>query len=788
MRVLLVSTDVEMTEAFVRVLEQRGHEVTVLGDAEAAATVSEQGPLPVQVLVDAELPGGGALALCRRLRTGAQAHSLAVLALVSRRQPDDALALLEAGADDFIPKSVDPKLLAARIAVCERALAGEIALRESEERFRWLAEAGFEGIAIHARGRVIDVNQSLAAMFGYGRAEAIGRLAFDFVAPESHELVRDRLQTDDGQPYEARGLRKDGSTFPMEVCGKTMPYRGRRVRVTAVRDLSRRKHAEEAFARVFHGSPIGITITTLEDGRFVDANEAALEMLGYRRDQIIGRTVRELGIWAAMGDREPAIGQLRAGQSVRGHEGRFRQRSGELRDGMSFLERIEFEGRPCVLALWMDVTEQKRLAEELRHAQKMEAIGRLAGGVAHDFNNITTAIVGYCELLLSRLAQDTLEQRYALSILRVATRAAGLTGQLLAFSRKQVLAPKVIDLNRIVIGLGDMLRRLIGEHIELSVEAAPDLGAVEADPGQIEQVIVNLAVNARDAMPRGGRLTVRTSNWDVDAADAQSHAELPAGRYVTIEVLDTGHGIEPDTRARIFEPFFTTKREGEGTGLGLSTAYGITKQSGGTILVESGAGQGARFTIYLPRVEGVAAAPTATTTATAPATVTCGAASATMALAAGSPTGAGSPAASSAGTGSATGSSHGSRGRETILVAEDEEDVRFITRAMLESQGYRVLMASSGAEAVHMADQYAGPIHLLLTDVVMPGMDGHDTARHLIEKHEHMKVVYMSAYPRDDIVGKGVLDPGTNFLPKPFTTHELVQKVRAVLDAERPGA
>ncbi len=392
------------------------------------------------------------------------------------------------------------------------------------------------------------------------------------------------------------------------------------------------------------------------------------------------------------------------------------------------------------------IAVRKRAEEQFLQAQKMEAVGRLAGGIAHDFNNLLTIISGYSQVLSERVATDPTLRGYVTEISKAADRAAALTRQLLAFSRQQVLAPQVLDLNAVVTNIEKMLRRTIGEDIDLTAIPGPGLGMVKADPVQIEQVIMNLVVNARDAMPKGGRLTIETANVELDEAYARNHVAVTPGQYVMLAVSDTGQGMDAQTQARIFEPFFTTKEKGKGTGLGLATVYGIVKQSGGNIWVYSEPGQGAAFKVYLPRVqEAVTGAEPAPAHAAHP------------------------------------------RGTETVLLVEDEVSLRSMIRGVLESNGYRVLDARNGEDALVVSQQHRGPIHLLLTDVVMPQMGGRDLADHLAPLYREMKVLYMSGYTDDAIVHHGVLNPGTAFLQKPFTPAALARKVREVLDAPANG-
>jgi len=391
--------------------------------------------------------------------------------------------------------------------------------------------------------------------------------------------------------------------------------------------------------------------------------------------------------------------------------------------------------------------ERGELGTQLQQSQKMEAVGRLAGGVAHDFNNMLTAILGSVELLLGDTGAAA-RGREELEIIReAATRAQDLIRQLLAFSSRQVLRPAVLDLNHLVGNVSKMLRRVIGEDVHLSTTLATDLGTVRADPGQLEQVLVNLAVNARDAMPGGGKLTIATSDieYDLDHPPPSSRHHLtlppPLGRYVVLEVTDTGIGMSPEIRAHLFEPFFTTKPRGKGTGLGLATVYGIVRQSGGHITVESAPERGATFRIYLPRVHSPPDALPGPGVIRAPVT-----------------------------------------GTETVLLTEDDPLVRLLARTVLERAGYAVLTAAGGKEALILADDHRGPIHLLLTDVVMPEMSGRELMHHLAERRPEVKVLYVTGYSEDAVAQHGVLDPGTAFLPKPFTPEVLTRKVREVLD------
>jgi signal transduction histidine kinase/ActR/RegA family two-component response regulator len=400
-----------------------------------------------------------------------------------------------------------------------------------------------------------------------------------------------------------------------------------------------------------------------------------------------------------------------------------------------------------------DISERRRTEEalqrseeQLRHAQKMEAVGKLAGGVAHDFNNVLTAVTGYTELALTKLATDDPLRRDLEEIRNAGERATALTRQLLAFGRKQILEPQIIDLNTVVSGMGTLLRSLIGEDIELVTVTQPDLTPVQADPGQIERVILNLVVNARDAMPNGGKLTIETANVELDSVYAEAHPSVTPGSFALLAVSDTGCGIDKEIQPRIFEPFFTTKGESRGTGLGLSTVYGIVTQSSGHVAFDSEPGCGTTFRVYLPQVRGrvVTEMP---------------------------------------------GESDSVRGgSETVLLVEDEDSVRRLAVTILRKNGYSVMEARDGEEAVRISNQHPGSIHLLLTDAVMPRMSGPDLVRLQTSLRPGMKVLYMSGYTDDAIVRHSVLEQGMPFLQKPFTPEMLCRKVREVLDSPGSGA
>jgi two-component system, cell cycle sensor histidine kinase and response regulator CckA len=517
----------------------------------------------------------------------------------------------------------------------------------------------------------------------------------------------------------------------------------------AVRDITDRKHAEEKlrvseekFSKAFHLGPDLIAITSMEDGRFIEVNDNFLRLTGFTRPEVIGRTSLELGLWTNPKDRQHIVALLKRSGKARDLEVRVSLKSSELRTVQMSAHTIELAGEPCMIAIIRDVTERRALELELRQAQKMEAVGRLAGGVAHDFNNLLVGILGYSELLRKRLTEQGSLLRMANEINFAAMRARDLTSRLLALSRRQILQPAVLDLNAHVRQCEQLLRPIIGEDVRVVQRLDPKIGSVKADPAQLEQVILNLALNARDAMPRGGTLSLETCNIHVDPALARQHPGLIPGSYVRLQVADTGHGIAPDVMPRIFEPFFTTKELGKGSGLGLSTVYGVVKQSGGCVTVSSEPGNGAAFGIYLPRASEIpdrkAHAPVAVTSAA---------------------------------------------GTETILLVEDEAVVRDLVCDILRESGYVILSAPSGADAMKTTADYSKPIDLLITDVVMPEMSGPELANTLRRTRGEMRVLYMSGYTDDAVLVRQGLPENCAFIRKPYTPLQFLQKVRETLDA-----
>jgi PAS domain S-box-containing protein len=512
------------------------------------------------------------------------------------------------------------------------------------------------------------------------------------------------------------------------------------------------RESEERYRILFQNSPQPMWVFDEETLRFLAVNEAAIHHYGYSREEFLAMTIKDIrpaeDVPALLDD----VGKRSRGIDLAG-TWHHRKKDGTLIAVEVTSHELTFDERPAKLVLAFDVTARKeaeealrKSEEHLRQSQKLEAVGRLAGGVAHDFNNILTAIMGYSELTLRRISRDDPLYRNIEEIKRAAGRAASLTQQLLAFSRKQVLQPRVLDLNLIVAEMDQLLRRLIGEDVDLLTILEPQLGRVKADPGQIEQIMMNLAVNARDAMPLGGKLTIETKNVYLDRAYAHSHLSVHPGPYVMLAVSDTGEGMDAATKEHIFEPFFTTKEKGKGTGLGLSMIYGIVKQSGGNIWVYSEPGRGTTLKIYLPQV------------------------------ALGASAGAGVIAQEMT-----------ARGTETVLMVDDDDALRELIHEILELEGYTVLAARDGREALAVCARHEGKVDLLITDVVMPELSGRELAERLTAKRAGMKVLYMSGYTDDAVVRHGVLEAEASFLQKPFTPDALARKVRAVLEENPKG-
>ncbi len=713
------------------------------------------------LLLDLNLPDSRGLETFER----AQDHSPTVPVLVLTALADEGLAdqAIRQGAQDYILKDrLDSSLLIRAIRYGMERKRGENALRTSEQRFELMARATND--AVWDWDLVTDRiwwNVGVHSFLGYP-PDHVGT---DLQWWHEHMHAEDRPRVvacmrsviQGGGRFwldEYRFRCADGSYACVFDRGYVLQdERGRPVRmIGAMMDITDRKRAEESlretnetFRTLVQASPLGIALFDAEEKLRI-WNAAAEGILGWKAHEVLGRTLPA---------RVPeGLGGL-AGRALRGEALTASTFSGARRDGTPVDLSVSTAplrdaqgGISGAMAILADVTQQKQaeeqrahLQEQLRQSQKMEAVGRLAGGVAHDFNNLMTAISGYADLLQARARPGDDFSRYADEILKAAHRASSLTRQLLAFSRRQVLQPRVLDLNAVIRGVEGLARQLMGEQVELATVLDPVLGSVRADQGQIEQVLMNLAVNARDAMPGGGRLTIETRNVDLGDDYQRTYGRARTGPHLLLTVSDTGCGMTPEVRAHLFEPFFTTKEQGKGTGLGLATVYGIVKQSDGDIWARSEPGKGSTFLIYLPRVLEAA---TAQPDEASPAALL--------------------------------------RGSETILLAEDSGVVRRLLREVLAQNGYTVLEASEGDEALRLSLEHAGPIHLLVTDMVMPRMSGLEVAARLTAQRPDMKVLYMSGYAEEAVSRHGRLDPGSAFLEKPFTPETLARKVREVLD------
>jgi two-component system, cell cycle sensor histidine kinase and response regulator CckA len=628
---------------------------------------------------------------------------------------------------------------------------------QREELFRLIGENAADLIAVvGVDGRRIYNSLSYEKVLGYTTAELNSSSPLEQIHLEDTERVKEAAavarRTGVGQPMEYRFLHKNGSWRVLESTASVIRNSaGEPDKLVIVnRDVTERKRAEEALQRpetgfraVVGDAPYGIFKADLA-GKLLMVNPALEKMLGYKSQDELREVNLESGIYRYPAEHQK-IGELFLGdEHFKDIEVEWKRKDGGFIAVRCSGWPVRDESGAHIEVFAEDVTERKVLERQLRMAQRMEAVGRLSGGIAHDFNNLLGVIIGYIQLIKRTQMAGQPSYEYAEEIEKAGQRAVALTRQLLAFSRQQVLEPVVLNLNTLVSEMEKMLPRLIGENIQLNLILDPTIGQVKADPGQIEQVVMNLAVNARDAMPDGGRLTVQTANAEFDLAFTREHPGSVSGRYVRLAVADTGTGMDLEIQAQIFEPFFTTKGRDKSTGLGLATVYGVVKQSNGYIAVESEKGHGALFQIYSPRVDLLV--PIKTGTVQPPLNV---------------------------------------GGSETILLVEDAEPLRMLAQLFLKENGYQVLTAADGAEAQQVAAQHHGHIHLLLTDVVMPGINGRVLAERLGPRHPAMKVLYMSGYTDSFIAGHGVLDEGLHLIHKPFTEEAMMRKVRELLDADK---
>jgi two-component system, cell cycle sensor histidine kinase and response regulator CckA len=632
------------------------------------------------------------------------------------------------------------------------------ATNESSELFRVVAETASDVIiSIDHDSVILFANPAAERIFGYPIPEILGQQV-TLLMPECLRLLHKtaiRSYVATGRKHipwtglQLTGLHKSGAEIPLEISFGEHVRNGKHVFTGILRDVSERsrierdlRHSQEKYAKMIHSSPDAITLRSLPDRRYIEVSEGFTRLTGYSAEEVIGKTPTEIGIWSDDSPHAEILENLQREGAVREVEFTFRTKSGEHRYATVSAVRLTLGAESYMLSTSRDITERRSLERQLLQSQKMEAIGRLAGGVAHDFNNLLGVILGQTELLQAEFEKNPSVHRRAEAIEHAGRRAAELTKQLLAFSRQQFIEPRVIDTNAIVRDMEKLLQRLIGEDVELTIHLQADAGNIKVDPSQLEQILMNLALNARDAMPNGGKLVLETACVELDDTYARQHLGAKAGDFLMLVVSDTGTGMDSQTMGRIFEPFFTTKPDGRGTGLGLSTVYGIVKQNNGYIMPYSEVGHGTTFRIYFPRVRETPELrdykwPQGAT----------------------------------------------AKGSETILIVEDEEALRELARELLEANGYKVIEAERGENAIRLVEGSQTPIDLLLTDVVMPGMGGRQLAKRLLELRPGLHVLYMSGYTDDVINNRGVLKENTLLLPKPFTRAVLLRKVREALNA-----
>ena len=623
-----------------------------------------------------------------------------------------------------------------------------------EDQYRSLFENAHDVIYTHdTTGRLTTLNQAGERALGVKRAQALTANLRDFVVPEQHAEFERWLTSPTlggtAAGFELRIRSHAGRKTILEVSARRIQRADGTPEIEGIaRDITERKQAEEAlrqseerFSSAFRLSPLPIAIGTLNEGRYLSVNESFLKLFGFTREEVVGRTALELGVFADPEERGRINQLIRDQRSVCGHECKFRAKNGALRTTLIFIEVIDLGVETCTLTVAHDVTDRLHLESQLRHALKMEAVGRLAAGVAHDFNNILTVIQGNAEMALARKIIPPEFSRPLEQIADAAQRAASLTKQLLTFSRQGRMQTTPVDLNILTNNSAKMIRHLLTDDIVLRVHYTPNLPAIHADPTMMEQVIMNLVINARDAMPRGGQVNVNTAVLQIDDAHVKHHPEARTGEFVCWSVTDNGCGMDAATLSRIFEPFFTTKEPGKGTGLGLATVYGVAKQHQGWIEVTSEVNKGTTFHIFLPCDRAVASPQR-------------------------------KPSSRSL-----------RRGQETILVVEDEVPVGELVRGILEENGYRVLKATSGLQALQVWNEHGSDIDLVLTDMKMgKGMSGPELIENLCALRSDLKVVFTSAYAPEAQGCNLSLRDGFNFLPKPYSPPKLVQTVRARLE------
>ncbi len=701
--ILIVEDSPTQAEKLKHLLQVQGYRVRITKDGNEALSLLQE-THPSLVITDVLMPIMNGYELCASIKSQASLVNIPVILLTSLSDPKDVLEALKCGANNFITKPYDDAYLLSHIRYI---------LANAETQGGRLKM----GIEITVGGSVHYISSDRQQIFDFLLS------TYDSYARKNQELLKTTDQ-----------LHQLNEQLEEKV----------RERTAVLEETANR------YRLLFEQSPFGIILFDPEKGRVIEFNETAHCQLGYSREEFASLTIRDIEARESQEEIEKKMHDVLKGEFVE-FETTHRTKEGEIRDVLVTKRFIKLTGRPVVHAIVRDITEKRKAedalaqsVEQLRQSQKIEAIGRLAGGVAHDFNNLLTVITGYCELMMIKIGEESPVWTDLQEISKSADRAAALTRQLLAFSRRQILQPKVLEIDTVVPEMDKMLRRLIGEDVHLVTLLGAGAGKVKADPSQIEQVIVNLVINSRDAMPDGGSITIETGTVELDEAFVRTHGGAWPGPHVMLAVSDTGCGMDPETLSKAFEPFFTTKEMGKGTGLGLSTVYGIVKQSGGCIYVYSELGHGTTIKIYLPRVTGETAKEEKLKAEF----------------------------------------EDRLHGQETILLAEDEETLRNLASSILEGYGYTVLSAGNGEEALQLLNDSTRVPHLLVTDVVMPKMGGKELSDRIKAIHPGTRVLFMSGYTDNAIVDQGVLKAGVLYLPKPFTPKGLARKVREVLGAK----
>ena len=716
---------------------------------------------PNLILGDYRLPDWNGLDAIRWLRSSGS--STPFILLTGTLGDELAIECIKAGANDYVLKDNLERLpIVVRRALDEQQLReerdrAEEELRSSEEQYRLLFEANPNPMWVYSSEnlRFLAVNETAVGHYGYSRGEFLSMTVKDICPEEelprfleAQKMVLDSPMTE-REVWKHR--MKDGSIIDVEVTSAPIVFRGVKARLVLATEITERLRAEAAFREsiesyrsVVEGAPYGI-FQAEPSGRISMANPALAIMLGYDSPaEMLQLNVASDIYWDPVECRQGLKNYQAALGRVVSSEASWNRKDGSPITVRLSGRAIQSKDPPRLLyeVFVENMTEQRLLEQQFRQAQKMEAIGRLAGGVAHDFNNLLMIIISFAQLIEDSVTDPQKVTRHVAEIRQAAHKAASVTKQLLAFSRKQIQELRVLNINTVITEFGKMLPPLLGEDIDIAIKPTQEECLVYADRGQIEQVIMNLVVNARDAMPDGGKLTIETVNVDLDEQYSRQHgAHVSPGRYVMLAITDDGQGMDAQTQARIFEPFFTTKEPGKGTGLGLATVYGIVKQSNGFVWVYSELGKGTTFKVYLPHIQ-------SPVTPDSP-----------------------SPAEEEPIPG----------GDETILIVEDEARLRAANREFLESKGYTILEASNGAEALSICETYPRQIHLALTDIVMPGMSGVELGKSLLATRPSIRVIYMSGYP-DRTVGAGALAANAVFLQKPFTLALLGRTIRAALE------